>query len=79
MMAHILDFPIRLQTDDCGVFDTCLTNEYVIAQKTFDLQVADLEIIVKDSLRHAFCREAEKVAVLLRINSYFDDKKRGES
>lgn len=68
-----LGFPYSIrQTDDCGVFDTCLTNEYEIAQKTFDLRLADLEIIVKDSLRHAFCRDAEKVAVLRRIHCYFD-------
>lgn len=64
------------QTDDCGVFDTDLTNEFELAQETFNLTMVDLKRILIDSMKHAFCSEDDKEVLMGLINVYFVDPDR---
>lgn len=65
---------ISLQTDDYGVFDTTLSQEFELAEKSFALAPEDIEKILKDSVNHAFCNSLEKAALLSKIDEYFRSK-----
>lgn len=64
------------QTDDCGVFDTTLSKEFVIAANTFNLSKEDLIQLSKTAIEHSFGSDDEKQLVLEKIenfrNSYKD-------
>lgn len=62
---------ISLQTDDYGVFDTTLSREFEIAQKSFELSKKDVELILKDSVANAFCSAEEKDVLMEKITGYF--------
>jgi adenosine deaminase len=45
---------VALSTDDEGVSRIDLTNEYVRAAETYDLRYADLKVLARTGLEHAF-------------------------
>lgn len=62
-----------LQTDDYGVFETTLSQEFEIATKSFELTGKDLERILLESVQHAFCSDSEKLNLAEQIGKYFGE------
>jgi adenosine deaminase len=52
--------PVVLCTDDSGVFDTTLSEEYAIAGEAFKLCAADLTTMAKRAIDYAFCADDVK-------------------
>jgi len=63
---------VALHTDDPEVFQVCLTDEYRLAQKSFDLTHGELHRIVLNGVEGAFLPEEEKQALRTRIESRWD-------
>src|SRR5690606_17360345 len=56
--------PVCLNTDDRGMWDTNLTDEYYTAVTTYNLSWAELISLGRNSLRHAFVEEPVKSQLL---------------
>lgn len=56
--------PCCLNTDDRGMWDSNMTDEYFVAVKHFDLSWQELCELSRNSLSHAFLEPAEKAALL---------------
>ncbi len=61
---------LTLNTDDPGMFDTDLNNEYRIAHEVFGLDAAELTELARESVRASFASDASKARVLEEINAY---------
>lgn len=59
-----LGVPVALSTDDRGMWDSTLTDEFFVAVTEFDLTWREIERLSRNSLRHSFLPEAEKAALL---------------
>jgi len=58
--------PVTLNTDDPGVFQTDLTQEFFLATTTFDLSWDEVKQLCRNSLTRAFATPAERQALLQR-------------
>lgn len=58
------------QTDDFGVFNTTLSNELIIASKTFHLTRKDLIRLNDTAIACSFATPAEKVVLIEKMNEY---------
>lgn len=56
--------PVSLNTDDGGIFDTTLTDEFTDAVLAFGLTWGQVRALCENSLRYSFAREADKAAIL---------------
>ncbi len=56
--------PVTLSTDDPGLFDTTLLQEYALAIKYFELAEADLAYIALQSIRSAFLPHGERMKLM---------------
>ncbi|XP_055858673.1 adenosine deaminase-like protein [Episyrphus balteatus] len=65
--------PVVLCTDDPGVFDTTLSDEFIIAQKTFNLSTKDLELLSLKAVDVSFADSVEKEFIKQKISKYFND------
>ncbi|XP_039948319.1 adenosine deaminase-like protein [Bactrocera tryoni] len=63
---------VILCTDDCGVFDTTLSNEFVLAKNTFNLTKNDLLQLSLNAVEFAFVHEHFKHDLKQRIRHYFE-------
>lgn len=59
--------PVALSTDDRGMWDSNLTDEFFVAVKTFNLSWAELLQLSRNSLLHSFMPDAEKAALIQRF------------
>ena len=58
--------PVALSTDDRGMWDSTLTDEFFVAVKEFDLSWSELDTLNRNSLRYAFLPEEEKAGLMTR-------------
>lgn len=58
------------QTDDFGVFSTCLSREFEIASKTFNLTFKNLVQLCYTAVNHSFASAEEKKNLTLLISTY---------
>ena len=73
-MYSLRFFPtVPLQTDDCGVFETSLTEEFEKAQEAFNLSQEDFKKICTLSINHAFCSDQEKDRLSKKVNEFFNE------
>ena len=56
--------PVALSTDDRGMWDSTLTDEFFVAVKHFDLSFEEVVALSRASLTHSFLPEAEKARLL---------------
>lgn len=56
--------PVCLNTDDRGIFDSNITDEYYTAVTQFDLSWDNLIVLGKNSLKYAFLQPAIKRKLL---------------
>ena len=61
------DYPLSINTDDPGVFDTTATKEWRLLQKAYNLSREKLNDIVIKSMDYAFCDASTKETVVKRI------------
>jgi len=56
--------PVALSTDDRGMWDSNLTDEYFVAVKEFNLSWSEMVQLGRNSLKHSFVDEATKAQLL---------------
>lgn len=61
---------LTLNSDDPGMFDTDLNNEYRIAHEIFGLDAADLTELARESVRASFAEPSTKTRILDEINEH---------
>ncbi len=73
--------PVALSTDDRGMWDSTLSDEFFVAVREFDLSWAEIKLLSRNSLRHAFVEEDVKAELLAeydrRIAAFERDFSRG--
>ncbi|KAI8470919.1 MAG: hypothetical protein J3K34DRAFT_418946 [Monoraphidium minutum] len=62
--------PVVLCTDDSGVFNTTLSQEYALAAEAFGLGEDDLVALAEQAARHAFITDAERARLLRRLAAF---------
>ncbi|XP_058974244.1 adenosine deaminase-like protein [Musca domestica] len=60
-------------TDDCGVFDSTLSQELAIASKVFSLNRNNIHGLCINAIAAEFCDDNEKTDLRQRIDKYFAD------
>lgn len=61
--------PVCLNTDDSGVWDSNLTDEYVLASKLYNLTWAEIVQIGRNSLQYSFAQPELKARLLARFEA----------
>ena len=56
--------PVALSTDDRGMWDSTLSDEFFVAVREFDLTWEEILLLSRNSLRHAFVEPAVKARLL---------------
>lgn len=56
--------PVTLSTDDRGMWDSNMTDEYFVAVKEYNLSWSELTGLVRNSLSHSFLEDEEKQKLL---------------
>jgi adenosine deaminase CECR1 len=59
--------PVALSTDDRGMWDSNITDEFFVAVREFNLSWEELKQLGRNSLRHAFAPEPLKTELLQRL------------
>lgn len=62
-----LDIPVALSTDDRGMWDSNLTDEFYVAVTAFNLSWEEVVTLSRNSLTHSFLAEQDKAAELARF------------
>ena len=65
--------PVALSTDDRGMWDSNLTDEFFVAVREFNLSWAELVALSENSLRHAFLPAGEREALLADLRQRLRD------
>jgi adenosine deaminase len=65
--------PVALSTDDRGMWDSNLTDEFFVAVKEFNLSWAELVMLSRNSLSYSFAPDAVKTALLQQLDENLDD------
>ena len=55
-----IGIPVALSTDDRGMWDSTMTDEFFVAVKEFDLTWSELKQLHRNSLSHSFLEEPER-------------------
>jgi len=63
-----LGIPVALSTDDRGMWDSNMTDEYMRAVVDFNLSWREIKTITRDSLKHAFMDEETRSRLLDDLN-----------
>ena len=59
-----IGIPVALSTDDRGMWDSTLSDEFLVAVKEFDLSWAEIKRLSEDSLSHAFVDDTTREKLL---------------
>ena len=65
--------PVALSTDDRGMWDSNLTDEFFVAVKSFNLSWSELMTLHRNSLRYSFLPDGEKAEMLARLAVRIDN------
>ncbi|WOJ93645.1 adenosine deaminase [Congregibacter variabilis] len=65
--------PVALSTDDRGMWDSNLTDEFYVAVKAFNLSWDELLLLSRNSITHAFLPETKKAELIARFEARTDD------
>jgi len=68
-----IGIPVALSTDDRGMWDSNLTDEFFVAVREFNLSWEELVTLSENSLRHAFLPAQEREALLADLHRRLDD------
>jgi len=64
-----LGVPVSLSTDDRGMWDSNMTDEYFVAVSEFNLSWPELVEISRNGIRHSFLSEGEKAELLSELDA----------
>ena len=64
--------PVALSTDDRGMWDSTLTDEFYVAVSQFNLSWQELRVLVNNSVQFSFLTDEEKTPLLSRLNQHLD-------
>jgi adenosine deaminase len=67
------DMKLCLNTDDPGLFETTLTDEFYYATLAFDLSLSQIESLVLDSIDFSFMTQPEKINTKSNLESQIHD------
>ena len=59
-----LGVPVALATDDRGMWDSTMTDEYFVAVKSFNLNWDELRLLIKNSIQYSFLTSDSKSRLL---------------
>lgn len=65
--------PVALSTDDRGMWDSNITDEFFVAVREFNLSWHELLLLSRNSLRYSFLEDSEKAQLLARYAIRVDD------
>ena len=65
--------PVNLNTDDRGMWDTNMTDEYFMAIKHFDLSWEEVVEITRNGIAYSFAPEPEKQRMLRELDAALAD------
>ncbi|KGE04328.1 adenosine deaminase family protein [Pseudohaliea rubra] len=68
--------PVALSTDDRGMWDSNLTDEFFVAVREFNLSWDELVLLSRNSLSHSFAPERLKIELLSRFALHLADFER---
>lgn len=79
-----IGIPVALSTDDRGMWDSNITDEFFVAVKEYNLSWEELKLLSRNSLAHAFIEDDLKQGLLKKYNDRIVDfevrfKRRGLS
>ncbi|KAH8359968.1 hypothetical protein KR093_009796 [Drosophila rubida] len=66
----LADAPKVLCTDDCGVFDTTLSDEFLLATETFGLTQSQCIDLIIEAVQHSFATPEEKLKMKMQVYAY---------
>ncbi|XP_017018483.1 adenosine deaminase-like protein [Drosophila kikkawai] len=66
------DAPKVICTDDSGVFDTTLTQEFLLAKETFGLTRDQCVALTLEAVQHSFASVEEKQVMAAKVKKYVD-------
>ncbi len=70
-LLQALEIPFSICTDDAGVFNTDLTEQYMKTMEAFRLNYRAIKKIVFDSLHHSFLSKNDKTKKLSQLTAKF--------
>jgi len=64
--------PVALSTDDRGMWDSTLTDEFFVAVKEFDLSWSEVRELASNSIAYSFVEQTQKQELLGKLNKRLD-------
>ena len=64
--------PVALSTDDRGMWDSTLTDEFFVAVREFDLSWSEIRELSKNSIAYSFVEDDVKDQLLNKLNKRLD-------
>ncbi|MEJ6669716.1 MAG: hypothetical protein QNL18_02235 [Pseudomonadales bacterium] len=66
-----LGVPVALSTDDRGMWDSTMTDEYFVAVKSFNLSWSELRRLTENSIQYSFLAPGPKAVLLVSLDQRF--------
>ncbi len=63
-----MGIPVALSTDDRGMWDSNMTDEFFVAVTEFNLSWSELKELSQNSIAHSFLSEDERTALMTKLN-----------
>ena len=72
---HFLNagIPVTLSTDDRGMWDSTMTDEYFVAVTEFDLQWEDVKLLLMNSITYAFVDKKKKSVLISDLKTRLNE------
>ena len=61
--------PVTLSTDDRGMWDSTMTDEYFVAVTEFDLSWIEIKLLLTNSIKYSFLKDELKNQLLQKLNT----------
>ncbi|MEM7098026.1 MAG: adenosine deaminase [Pseudomonadota bacterium] len=66
------NIPVALGTDDRGMWDSTMTDEFFVAVKEFNLSWSEIRLLLNNSIKFSFAEEEVKARLLKALNDDLD-------
>ena len=60
--------PVALSTDDRGMWDSTMTDEFYVAVKEFNLTWAEINLLLRNSIQYSFLEDETKTSLLAEMD-----------
>ena len=65
--------PVTLSTDDRGMWDSTMTDEYYVAVTEFDLSWREIRLLLTNSIQYSFLQDELKSKLMFTLSKKLDD------